>query len=207
MKYLKYFENINIKQQPFYLSNDYLYLSEEISKKVTPTLEELKIYYKNNPIWADRIFQEQDNFYNDVRRESGSLKNTDINLQKSVSYNNKMYKMNLSLHRRSPSLDNEFGTFKTYLNGNSGDSNMHGKNMKKATRECNLKFIIKLYPIVAHIKDFYKILKSKKPFLDIIKEAIDKDITLSQYGIPNEIKYLFDERIENAVKMGIKYNI
>jgi len=80
--------------------------------------------------------------------------------------------------------------------------------MKRATRECNLKFIITLYPIVSHIKNFYKIFKSgDKAFLDIIKEALDKDIMLAQYGIPKEIKYLFDNGIEGSVIQQIKFNI
>jgi len=207
MKYLKYFESIEIMQQPFYLSNDHLYLSDDVSKRVTPTLSELKMIYKANPIWADRTIKDQEDFYNDIRTENGNLKIRNINLHKSVSYNDG-YLMNLSLHRRSPLLNNEFGIFKNWLDGNSGDSNMNGPNMKRATKECNLKFIKKLYPIVEHIKNFYNIFKSKdKVFLDIIKDAIDKDITLAQYGIPNEIKHLFDENTENAVMNSMKYNL
>ena len=210
MKYLKYFESV-VLQQPFYLSNDHLYLSEDLSKLVTPTLAQLKKIYKHNKFyWANRTAQDQVDFYNDVRKDTGHLKIRTINIQQSVSFGgNSFYCMNLSLNRRESIFNTKFGTFRNYLGGNSGDHNMHDeKNMKRATRECNLNFVIKLYPIVEHIKNFEKIFKSKdKGFLDIIKNAIDKDITLAQYGIPNEIKHLFDERIENAVKTMIKYNI
>jgi hypothetical protein len=206
MKYLKYFENHNeITQQPFYISGDHLYLSEEVAKRAIPTLKELKDISKDK-IWINRRLQDQDDFFNGIRNANGYLKVRDIHLNKSVSYND-MYSMNLSLYKMSPTINNKFGSFNIYLNGNSGDYFMHEKNMKRATRECNLKFIIKLYPIVAHIKNFYKMLKDKKPFSDIIKEALDKDIMLAQYGIPKEIKHLFDDGVEGSVIQQIKFNI
>jgi len=206
MKYLKYFENHNeIIQQPFYISGDHLYLSEEVAKLVTPTLKELKDISNDN-IWINRRLQDQSDFFNGIRTATGYLKVRYIHLNKSVSYDG-MYKMDLSLNKMSPPINKDVGIFNTYLAGNSGSHEMHGKNMKRATRECNLKFIIKLYPIVSHIKNFYKMLKEKKPFLDIIKEALDKDIMLAQYGIPKEIKHLFDEGVEGSVIQQIKFNI
>lgn len=205
MKYLKYFENIEITQQPFYLSpGDFLYLSEDIAKSLRPSLKEIRKIY--NPGWANKELQDHDDFFNDVRKEDGYLKKTNINIIRSVTYDRNL-KMNLHLSRFSPERNNEFGTFKTKLSGQSGDYSMHGKNMKRATRECNLNFIITLYPIVAYIKNFYKIFKSgDKSFFDIIKEALDKDIMLAQYGIPKEIKYLFDNDIEGSIIQQIKFN-
>jgi len=206
MKYLKYFENIEIKQQPFFLNGDRLFISNEFAKLITPTLSKLKKIYKN-PGPAEYENQKNIDFYLDTKNENGYTISRQIITHLNVRYSNDHYQMDILIFRGSLK-NNEFGIFQYYIGGNSGDSNMHGKNMIRATRDCNLNLMIKLYPIVKNIKNFYKILKSKeKGFLDIIKDAIDKDITLAQYGIPNEIKHLFDERTEDAVKMRIKYNI
>jgi len=206
MKYLKYFESNEIKQQPFYLTpGDHLYLSDEISKLVTPTKKDVKKMYKN-PSYINRVEQDQIDYYNDVKTEKGQIKIRRIYLAKKCSWDGGRYSMSLSLYRYTNS--NNFGIFRNCLDGMSGSFEMHGKDMKRATRECNLNFMISVYPIVGHIKNFYKIFKSKeKGFLDIIKDALDKDIMLAQYGIPQEIKHLFDKNIEDSVKIRIKYNL
>ena len=60
--------------------------------------------------------------------------------------------------------------------------------MIRATRECNLNFMIKLYPIVKYIKNFYKKLKNKEAFFDIIKNEVIKNPSISKYGIPEELQ-------------------
>ena len=76
--------------------------------------------------------------------------------------------------------------------------------MKWATRECNMNFMIKFYPVIEHIKNFYKIFEeSGKGFLEIIDEAISKDNKLKQYkpNIPKQSIELQSDII------GYKYNL
>ena len=56
-------------------------------------------------------------------------------------------------------------------------------------------------------KNFYNRFKNGEKFFDIIKKALDKDITLAQYGIPKELIHIYGKDTEDAVKNSIKYNI
>lgn len=207
MKYLKYFENNNFKQ-PFYLSKgDVLYISDEIGYKITPTLPELLKKYSNNIKAAYYTDKCQDKFFRNEKTDKGFYEVRNINSKISVPFHG-IYSMNLIIKRRPEILTNQFGNFQYYIGGYSGDSEMHGKNMIRATRECNLNLMIKIYPIVEHIKDFYKKFKlGDKGFLDIIKNELDNNINLAKYGIPKEIKHLYDENTEDAMKMSDKYNL
>jgi len=206
MKYLKYFENNNIEQQPFYISNNTLYISDSLAVELTPTYNDLKKRYHNNPDFADLINKKNIDFFNRERDEKGYIKSREIHTNIKVRWRN-MYSMNIIIKYRGNCLENEFGKFNYYITGNSGDSEMHGKNMKRATDECNYHLIIKLYPIVEHIKNFMRIFKSKEyGFLDIIKKSLDKDIMLAKYGIPKELEHLY-KGVEDSIKNSIKYNI
>ena len=112
------------------------------------------------------------------------------------------YAMNIILLRGNIR-NNEFGHFHYYIGGNSGDSDMHGENMIRGTRECNLNLMIKLYPIVKHIKNFYKRLRLEG-FLDIIKDAIIKDNSLISYGAPDEL--INDDEVGHLISAN-KYNL
>jgi len=175
MKYIKYFENIN-SQQPFYLRGNTLYLSDDFAISLCSTLDKFKKKNPDNLNYMNYLYQKQIKFFN------GFQDSREISIDYYVTWR-RMYKMNLGL-RRSGGYDNQFGNFSYYLIGNSGDSNMHGKNMKWATRECNMNFMIKFYPVIEHIKNFYKIFQeSGKGFLEIIDEAISKDNKLTQYKV------------------------
>lgn len=201
MKYLKYFENNNIIiQQPFYLSDsDFLYLSDDLAKKLAPDFKGKKY----NKGYINRELSNQIDFFNDSKNEKGQIKVRRITLDISVVWRN-MYSMNLALYRGNDK-DTKFGRFHYYLVGISGDSEMHGKSMILATRECNLNLIIKLYPIVKYIKNFYKTLKTKeKGFFQIIKDAILNDHKLIKHGVPTEL--LDDDDIGYLIH-GEKYNL
>ena len=112
------------------------------------------------------------------------------------------YGMNIFISRCNVK-NNEFGHFQYNIGGNSGDSNMHGKNMIIATKECNLNLMIQLYPIIKYIKNFYKRLRLEG-FCDIIKDSIIKKNSLIKYGVPQELTD--DEDIGHIISEN-KYNL
>jgi hypothetical protein len=188
MKYLKTFEQKNtIKQQPFFLTKvDYLYLSDDLAKKVAPSTDKIRKKYKNVD-YAEYTIKENEYFFNNEKNEKGWHKSTRLSTDIHVRYNYNQYRMDIVIFKGA-NYDNEAGHFYYYIGGNSGDYDMHGKNMIRTTRDCNLNFIAKFYPIVLHIKDFYKRFKNKELFFDIIRESIIKYPTIAQYGIPKELQ-------------------
>jgi len=204
MNYLS--ENINIiKQQPFYLSGDILYISDDMAKLMTPTYAKLNKLYKNKGV-RDYINQEQIDFYNNEKDDKGYYKSRNINTNITVRYE-RMYAMTILIKRLGGVLENKYGEFQYFIGGTSGDHDMHGKNMVRDTKECNYNLMIKYYPIIEHIKNFYKRLKSKdEGFFDIIKDSLDKDIMLAQYGVPKELKKYFKNAEDVAINVN-KFNI
>ena len=169
------------------LRNDKLYISDEVAHLVTPTYSQLKIKYPNLEKYRiNNIIQGNINFYNNTKNEKGYRINRQINTLYSTTYGIG-YAMNIIILLGNQQ-SNDSGQFQYYIAGNSGDSEMHGKNMIRATRECNLNFMIKLYPIVKYIKNFYKKLKNKEAFFDIIKNEVIKNPSISKYGIPEELQ-------------------
>ena len=151
MRHIKLFEEINIKQQPFFLSKtDRLYVSDDFAKYIA----------KDVP---NHLIDRRDDFFNDVKRtyttKSGTLTtfkvrmtNTNITVTWSKNGMRNTYAMSIYIYRRGDSyLNNESGKFKYYIGGASGDSEMHGKNMIRATRQCNINLIKKFFPIFEHI--------------------------------------------------------
>lgn len=198
MKYIKYFENNNLEQSPFFLSkSDYLYLSYDFAKKIAPNYEnntKYRINFINNQLEYQKIFFDKSS--EPIRRLNK------IFLNMNVSYNIG-YVMNLELSKRV--VDTKFGSYYCFLYGYSGDHEMHGKNMVRATRECNLNFIIKYYPIVKHIKNFYSIFKTGEyDFFELIKKSIIKDNKLINHGVPSELEK--DKDISMLISMN-KYNL
>lgn len=202
MKYIKKYETVNnFIQQPFYLSNgDILYISDDLTKKITPTEKELSKIYTKESVLNYKLNQQRA-FFTGERNEKGFRVSTRLDLFKNVVYND-FYKMNIVLYSRQEYLIKGSGNFKYYIGGNSGDYEMHSKNMIRATRECNLNFISLYYPIVKHIENFYKKLKGGELFFDIIKNDILKQPEIAKYGIPEELR---DEL--GHYKTSIKYNL
>jgi len=202
----KNLKNDKIKQQPFFLrGKNRLYISTELVKKISPSKSKLSNNGINRDIWVEYIFQSNIDFLNntkDFKRPSGyhPYKSNKFNPFISVRYGG-CYGMTTYVKRGSMN-NNEHGNFYYYIGGISGDHEMHGKNMIRATRECNLNFMIKLYPIVAHIKDFYKKLQIN-PFFEIIKEEIIKNNNLAQYS-PIELED--DQDIGYLISVN-KYNL
>lgn len=189
MKHIKLFEELNTKiQEPFYLFVDRLYISNELAHKITPTLED---YIKKgySPGWIKSSDERNRNFYTRAKDEKGFVKSNHIGTEIKVTYNG-MYAMTISIHRGNTH-DNEFGHFEYYIGGNSGDYEMHGKNMIRATKECNLHLMEKLYPIVKNIKSFYKRLKNKEGFFNIIRSEIIKNPNIAKDGVPDELEEEF----------------
>jgi hypothetical protein len=188
MKYIKSYEQkTTIKQQPFFLTKgDNLYLSDDFTKKIAPSPIEVRKYCKNVS-YAEHIIQQNEYFFSDERDEKGYRQSTRLSPNINVRYDNNQYQMTIVMFKGS-NYDNEAGHFYYYIGGHSGDHDMHGKNMIRATRDCNLNFISKFYPIVLHIKDFYKRFKNKELFFDIIRDSVITDPTIAQYGIPKELR-------------------
>lgn len=197
-------KNTTIKQQPFFLRGDRLYISTKFAKEITPFNNK----QNNKTEWRDFVYKKNVEFFKDTKEEwvssTGGVYNSYVanqaNTNITVRYKGS-YGMNLYI-KRGNEKNNEFGKFKYYIGGYSGDFEMHGKNMIRNTRECNLNLIIKYYPIVSHIKDFYKKLKNK-PFFDIIKEEILNNTQLADYT-PDELS---DDQDVGHLKMTNNYNI
>jgi len=191
------------KQQPLFLSkSDYLYLSDKLVNEIKPTKERLMKISLNKNSWVDYIYNKNEDFLNDIRNDKNYRKSTFMYLFMSVEFSPNMYNMSLLIGSKINYFSNDSGKFKYYLRGNSGDFEMHGKNMIRATRECNFKFILKLYPIVEHIKNFYKRFKNGELFLEIIESELINNPNLGKFGVPEELydKYGHLERLE-------KYNL
>jgi len=203
MKYLKTYEQkTTIIQQPFFLTKgDNLYLSDDFTKKIAPSPSEVKNYCKNVS-YAEHIIQQNEYFFSGERNEKGYRISTRLDPNIHVSYNN-MHKMTIVIFTGN-NYDNESGKFYYYIGGHSGDYDMHGKSMVRATRECNLNFMAKFYPIILHIKDFYKNFKNGELFFDIIKSEILKNPDIVQYGFPDDLKN--DEEV-GYYGSAFKYNL
>ena len=157
-----------IIQQPFYLKRDRLYISDNLAKSLSITTN-----YKNkyNDIWFQNNLKHNEDFFNGNRytgKYTGHKRNF-ILTNYNVKFQN-MYSMNITV-RRGNMFNNEHGTFKYYIGGNSGDTEMHGKNKIRITRECNFNFIYKIYPFTLEIKDLKKQLKEHKLFIKIISKC------------------------------------
>lgn len=203
MKYIRTFEiNNNVNQQPFYLSKgDVLYVSDDFAyKKIKLSKRDIIKFYKNKNI-QKLMWKYQEQFFNEDVDEKGRKLSTTLDTLKHVRFNN-MYRMNIKLNSLGNYSNREAGKFKFYIGGESGDFYMHGKNMIRATRECNLNFIELYYPIVKYIKDFYKKLKNGELFLDIIRNSVHKNPEIAKYGIPDELQ---DEL--GHYEASIKYNL
>jgi hypothetical protein len=195
MKYLKLFEEYSIIQQPFFLIGDTLFISDEIAHRMVPT-EEID---KSNLGWSKYKQKQIKCFFDNIKDENGYNVNR-VGTNMSVGWG-LMYKMDLSIYRANVR-DNEFGHFEYYVTGISGTHEMHGKNMLRATRECNLNLIKKLYPIVGNIKSFYKRLKNKESFFDIIKNELIRNPGIAKDGIPIELEEEFGH-----ISAAYKYNL
>jgi hypothetical protein len=183
MKYIKHFENSSVIQQPFFLRNDRLFISEDIAKSISKFTVNIN---DKNIIYTEYVIRKNYDFYNKVKNENGRIPNEAYTDDFYVRYKGG-YRMNIIIHRNHTAYDNEYGHFEYYIGGNSGDYSMHGANMIRATRDCNLNVMIKIYPIVEFIKDFYKKMKNGEKFLDILKNAIKKDNSIVKYGPPHEL--------------------
>ncbi len=179
MKHLKLFEDINIKQQPFWLSGDKLYVSDYFAKYIAKDVPE---YNKKS----------NDDFFNNVKTSytspnffgSGKSHTWESYVEKFARTNvivrwRDIYAMNIIIKGRIDR-KNDSGQFHHYIGGSSGDSSMHGKNMIRATRTCNINLIIKYFPIFNYIKNAHKKLQSDK-FFDVIKNAIIENPKLKKY--------------------------
>lgn len=190
MKYLKLFEENNIKQQPFFISkNDRLFVSDEFAKYIAQDISSYLIDIR------DDFFGNVKNTYNSIINGKSHIwttfkervLNTNVKVFWSKNGLGENYVMNVRIYRYGDSyLNNESGKFKYYIGGISGDSEMHGKNMIRATRQCNINLIKKYFPIFEHIPYAHKKLQ-ETPFFDVIKDSVKENPKLSKYL--NEIDY------------------
>lgn len=181
MKYLKLFEEIDIKQQPFFLSKgDRLYVSDDFAKYMARDVPE-------------HLKDRRDDFFGGVRKtyhmKNGKtwtsfkerMTNTNIKVAWSKGGLRDTYAMSIYIYRRGDDyLKNESGKFKYYIGGTSGDSEMHGKNMIRGTRQCNINVIKKFFPIFEYIPYAHKKLQ-ENTFFDVIKNAVEEKPELAKY--------------------------
>ena len=133
--------------------HDYLFISDDIVKEIIPTYQDI---YDSRADWKE-----------EERVRRSKLDTPNFGDKRISLYYSKQYKqvgygggyaMNLDLYKFTETRVNKFGSFNYYLRGNSGDHEMHGKNMVRSTRECNMNFMAKIFPIVKNLK--YKDMKS-----------------------------------------------
>lgn len=170
-------------QQPFYLRFEKLYISDDIAKSLAIVSNENGTY---NDVWFFNNIKRTKMFFDGTRYDS-KYKGYKVNyLQTSMSVTFKgVYKMSILVYRGNEQ-DNEHGFFKYYVGGISGDSEMHGKNMIRATRECNLNFIYNMYPFTKSIKNLKKRIK-ETTFYDIISNSLkNKELLFSD--LPTNIQ-------------------
>lgn len=174
MKYLKLFEEIIIKQQPFYLSNDRLYVSDDFAKYMARDVPEHLISRR------DDFFSGIKTTYKNWTNFKEKMTNTNIRVRWSKNGLKNFYVMSIYIYRRDNYLNNESGKFKYYIGGASGDSQMHGKNMIRSTMQCNINVIKKFFPIFEHISYAHKKLQ-ENTFFDVIKNAVEESPELAKY--------------------------
>jgi len=222
MKYLKLFEEINIKQQPLFLSpSDRLYVSDDFAKYITEygTFKDntsdnwKKLYVKYN---KEFLNDERDSYDKEGEKAWAGLSkpykrsyaytNLTVRYDKNTNFKGGgTYAMNILLYRHNR--NNNSGNFKYYIGGNSGDFEMHGKSMIRATRNCNYNLICKFFPIFLHIKDAYKKLKQGEPFYQLIENELDKNPSLENYLNFEYLKGLENYPDIESKMMANKYNL
>jgi hypothetical protein len=205
----KIFENNNVQQPVFLSKTDFLYLSDDLTKSILPTDFEMAKRLSHNQNFLKTQLKRKEYFISGKDWEdtyfNSKTKILSFGTYLSVSWRNNTYRMDLVVRSRGDNiLNNNAGSFKFYLTGSSGDYQMHGKNMVRGTRDANMNFMIKMYPIVEYIKNFYKRLKNGELFFDIIKEAIINDKSLVKYGAPLELEN--DKDVGHYIT-GNKYNL
>ena len=164
----KLYESSNIIQQPFWVHNNKLYVSDEIAD------------YLLNIKCKDNKKKPYKNIYPlcFVGRYSNNRYIMDLHLYKRINY-------------RQNVLSNRFGEFVYYLGGRGGDFEMHGKSMIRATKTINMQLMSMIFPIVDKIPGFIKDIHSGEvPFYDLLENSleIEKYDTIEALIKPIEIK-------------------
>jgi len=188
MKYLKLFEEVSMKQQPFYLKNDTLYISNDFAEYITQDVS------KHLQDRRDDFFGGvKNNFFGGVKKTYSTtngnphiwtsykerMTNTNIRIRWSKGGFSNAFAMNIYIYRCN-TISTESGKFQYYIGGASGSSEMHGKNMIRATRQCNINLIKEFFPIFKHIPYAHKKLQINS-FFDVIKNAVSEKPELAKY--------------------------
>lgn len=163
-----------------------LYINEEIMKYLVFTP------IPNHNIWDQRVcdFKFNDNMRDVIKNSNKNIlmffeelfiRNTQ-NTCFILTYNNS-YAMSILIRK------NERNGFRYYIEGNSGDFSMHGKNMIRATKEINLKIIQIFFPEIENNKEYKMWLKGEKKFNELVNNwtTYNKIINI---GEENYQKYL-----------------
>lgn len=87
--------------------------------------------------------------------------------------------MSIIINRNSPR-KLPGGNYNYYIDGNSGDYEMYGKNMIRATKQSIINVIKKFFPIFKYIPYAYKKLEENL-FFDVIKNTIKEKPELAKY--------------------------
>lgn len=146
-------------QQPFYLKYQHLYISDNVAKSLIITEKE-----GVTDIWFSYNMKRNDNFFN------GDKKYTYCHTKIDVCFG-RIYRMNILLYRNK--INTDCGYFNYYIGGICGSYEMHGKNMKRSTTECNYNFIFQIYPFIKKIKNFKKQININS-FYDIVSNSLSK---------------------------------
>lgn len=184
MKYLKLFEKFNkvdntientIVQQPFYVSSDRMWISDDIAKKII------------------------DEYYSHRSGKYTTITKLNIGFKKSADSHD--YKFSVYISNRDEYISNKtFGEFKYHINGSCGDyeyfkEGTFGRNLfigKRGVDSVNNNIIIKFYPIWKYVKDGMKRLKNGEKFFDIIENSIRNNPEIAKNGIPDELIDILD---------------
>jgi hypothetical protein len=203
-------EKINCNQQPFYLRNtDRLLISDDFAKFITKdvTVHDMtrNIIFFNNTRHT-RTYQ-WNNKPSTYTRYDERMATTGFSVRWNRGGSGFNYAMTIYIYRVNEQT-NDSGKFQYYIGGRSGDSEMFGKNMIRATRQCNINLIKKYFPIFNHIKYAHKKLQTDT-FYDVIKKSIQENPKLDKYlsnsDVPKEIKVKLNHilRKEKLLKIGI----
>lgn len=180
MKYLKLFEKFNkvdntientIVQQPFYVSSDRMWISDDIAKKII------------------------DEYYSHIVGKYTTITKLNIRFKKSKDGSSLGFSVYIS-NRDEYISNKKFGEFKYHINGSCGDYEYFSTYRyfigKRGVDSINNNIIIKLYPIWKYVKDGMKRLKNGEKFFDIIENSIRNNPEIAKNGIPDELMYILD---------------
>jgi len=160
----KLYENIITDNQIFKISNDVLYMNDEILHYFLLTqIKKTNLFEQKvcSNRFIDGGFSDIFKFFNGDRKYNQQTYTT------CFSFN---YGQNFSMTVIIKKMKYSNNIIKYYFGGNSGDFSMHSKGMVRATRQINLNIIKHFFPDIKYDKKYRDFLKGKILFSDLITD-------------------------------------